>query len=102
MLPPRPPIEELAHFWDTYDLTDFEDQLEEVATPVFEREEQVNVHLQPEEVRAVKKLATLKGLADTELIRQWVLEKLQLSQAVQSKFVFLRLLGRYPRLPTSI
>ena len=52
------------------------------ATPVFEREEQVNFHLQPEEVRAVKKLATSKGVADTELIRQWVLEKLQLSQAV--------------------
>ena len=31
-------IEELAQFWDTHDLTDFEDQLEEVKEPVFERE----------------------------------------------------------------
>lgn len=74
-------IEELAHFWDTHDLTDFENQLEEVMAPVFERETKVTVHLQPDEVQAVKKLAASQGVADTELIRQWVLEKLQLSQA---------------------
>ena len=55
------------------------DRLEEVTVPVFEREEQVTVHLQPEEVRAVKELANSKGVADTELIRQWVLENLQFS-----------------------
>lgn len=74
-------IDELAHFWDTHDLTDFENQLEEVMAPVFERETKVTVHLQPDEVQAVKKLAASQGVADTELIRQWVLEKLQLSQA---------------------
>lgn len=81
-IPQTDSIEELAHFWDTHDLTDFADQLEEVTAPVFEREEELTVHLQPEEVRAVKKLAASKGVADTELIRQWVLEKLQLSQAL--------------------
>ena len=30
-------IQELAHFWDTHDLTDFDDQLEEVKEPVFEQ-----------------------------------------------------------------
>jgi hypothetical protein len=30
-------IEELAAFWDTHDLTDFEDELEEVGEPVFDR-----------------------------------------------------------------
>jgi predicted DNA binding CopG/RHH family protein len=74
-------IEELAHFWDTHDLTDFENQLEEVTVPVFEREAKVTVQLQPEEVQAVKKIAASKGVDDTELIRQWVLEKLHLSQA---------------------
>ncbi len=74
-------IEELAHFWDTHDLTDFENQLEEVTAPVFEREAKVTVQLQPEEVQAVKKIAASKGVDDTELIRQWVLEKLHLSQA---------------------
>jgi len=28
-------IEKLAEFWDTHDLTDFEDELEEVTEPVF-------------------------------------------------------------------
>ena len=29
-------IEELAKFWDTHDLTDFEEELEEVKEPVFD------------------------------------------------------------------
>jgi hypothetical protein len=29
-------IRELAQFWDTHDLTDFEDELEEVSESVFE------------------------------------------------------------------
>ncbi len=42
-------IIELAHFWDTHDLTDFEDQLAEVRESVFEREANENVHLQPDD-----------------------------------------------------
>ena len=30
-------IRELARFWDAHDLTDFEDTLEEIPGPVFER-----------------------------------------------------------------
>ena len=30
-------VEQLAEFWDTHDITDFEDQLEEVKEPVFHR-----------------------------------------------------------------
>ena len=36
-IPDTDSIEELARFWDTHDLTDFEDQLEEVSGPVFVR-----------------------------------------------------------------
>lgn len=35
-LPKTSSIEELAQFWDTHDLTNFEDELEEVTEPVFE------------------------------------------------------------------
>ena len=40
-------IKEMAKFWDTHDLTDFEDQLEEVTEPVFERQTEtvINLHL---------------------------------------------------------
>jgi hypothetical protein len=34
-------IEELAAFWDTHDLMDFEDELEEVEEPVFDRDSDV-------------------------------------------------------------
>ena len=34
-LPNTDSVEELARFWDTHDVTDFEDELEEVTEPVF-------------------------------------------------------------------
>lgn len=37
-LPQTDSIWELAQFWDSHDLTDFKDELEEVVEPVFERE----------------------------------------------------------------
>ena len=60
-IPQTDSIEELARFWDTHDLTDFEDQLEEVTEPVFERIT-VRVHLQPKEFEAVKEIANPRGL----------------------------------------
>lgn len=76
-IPQTDSIEELARFWDTHDLTDFEDQMEEVSEPVFERETAVTLHLRPEEAEAVKKIATSQGIPDATLIHQWVREKLQ-------------------------
>mgnify|MGYP000860495777 CR=1 FL=1 len=76
-LPQTDSIEELAHFWDTHDLTDFEDQLEEVHDPVFEREQTVTVYLAPEEAEAVRKMAQAHGVGDADLIREWVQEKLR-------------------------
>lgn len=78
-IPQTDSIVELAHFWDTHDLTDFEDQLEELREPVFEREAIVIIHLHPDEALAVKKMAASKGIADTDLIYQWVRERLQLA-----------------------
>ncbi|MCF8143096.1 MAG: BrnA antitoxin family protein [Deltaproteobacteria bacterium] len=37
VLPQIDSIQELARFWDTHDLADFEDQLEEVRESVFKR-----------------------------------------------------------------
>lgn len=73
-------IKELAKFWDTHDLTDFEDELEEVTDPVFVRDGQksaVNVYLQPQELEALRKLARDKGVDQEALVHEWVLEKLQ-------------------------
>ncbi len=78
-LPQTDSIQELARFWDTHDLTDFEDQLQEVAEPVFERQTVVKVPLPATDVAAVKKLAKSKGVGYTELIREWVREKVRTS-----------------------
>ena len=79
-IPETDSIEELARFWDTHDLTDFEDQLEEVAEPVFQHKmETVSVSLNPQEVKAVKRIAEAAGVEYSALIRGWVLEKLRSS-----------------------
>ena len=77
-IPQTDSIAELARFWDTHDLTDFEHELEEVHESIFERraEETVTIHLPTVEVEAVKRLAKAKGVGHTALIRDWVLEKL--------------------------
>ena len=75
-LPKIDSIEKLAEFWDTHDLTDFEDELEEVAEPVFVRDTSIKVHLSSPEAAAVQRMAQAKGVSREELIRAWVLQKL--------------------------
>ena len=77
-IPQTDSIEELARFWDTHDLTDFEDELEEVSEAVFERQEGtvVTIRLRPEEAEAIQDIARSKDIEQTTLIRQWVLEKI--------------------------
>ena len=77
-LPKTDSIEELARFWDTHDLTEFESELEEVEEPVFElkRGGTMVLRLEPEEVRAVQEIAETRGVEQSDLLREWVLEKL--------------------------
>jgi len=75
-IPQTDSIQELANFWNTHDLTDFEDQLEEVREKVFERNI-VQIRFQSDEVETIRKLAATKGMSDANLIREWVLERIQ-------------------------
>lgn len=75
-LPKTDSIEELASFWDTHDLTDFEDELEEVPGQVFRRDRSITLYFDAREASAIRELANSKGLAEAELIRSWVMEKL--------------------------
>ena len=68
-------IQELARFWDTHDLTDFREELEEVTEAVFERETVVCIHLSSHEADAVKRIAESKGMDYADLIREWILER---------------------------
>jgi predicted DNA binding CopG/RHH family protein len=79
-IPETASIDELATFWDTRDLTDFEDQLVEVTGPVFLRGvESIAVPLRSQEVQAVRRIAESQGIDYISLIQGWVLEKLQSS-----------------------
>lgn len=57
-IPQTDSIEELAKFWDTHDLTDFEDELEEVTEPLFARHgTTVAIDLPAKEFAALQRLA---------------------------------------------
>ncbi len=80
-IPQTNSIHELANFWDTHDLTDFENDLEEVDEPVFELQTELIVPLQPEELEALKMLANTRDTTPVNLIRKWVLENIETTNA---------------------
>lgn len=84
-LPNTDSIAELARFWDTHDLTDFERDLEEVKEPVFVRKEgtSLRIELQPTEAKHLRTIARSKGVKDSTLVRQWILERLHESSSTE-------------------
>ena len=77
-IPQTDSIKELTNFWDRHDLTDFEDQLEEVNEQVFEKQNIVRINLKPKEVAAVKELAKSREISYIDLIREWIIERIHL------------------------
>jgi hypothetical protein len=76
-LPDTDSIDELARFWDTHDLTDFEDQLDEIAEPVFRYGQKgINVPLAPDEIEAAERVARSEGSDLAGLLHGWIVEKL--------------------------
>ena len=73
-LPKTDSIQELAKFWDTRDLTDIEEELEEVGERTFERDANITVHLETDDANALHAIANARGVADSDLIREWVQE----------------------------
>jgi hypothetical protein len=82
-LPNTDSVEELARFWDTHDVTDFEAELEEVTEPVFVRKggrakgASLSIVLPPADVRRLKGIARSMGVRETTVLRQWIVEKLR-------------------------
>lgn len=75
-LPQTDSIQELADFWDTHDITEFGDELEEVGERVFERDANITIHLDTQDAEVIRAMAKSRGVPDAELLREWVLEKL--------------------------
>ncbi len=76
-IPATDSIQELATFWQRHDVTDFEDDLEEVPRPVFQRAYVVGVPLSGDEHQAVRDAAASRGLNEAALIHEWVKERLR-------------------------
>lgn len=77
-LPKTDSIEKLASFWDAHDLTDFEEELEEITEPVFVRAKgtSLSIDLRPAEAQHLKRIARSKGVKETTVLRRWILERL--------------------------
>ena len=71
-IPQTDSIQELAEFWDTHDLTEFEDELEEVQDPVFQPG--VTVPLTPRDATTVNAIAKARGISPRALIQEWISE----------------------------
>ena len=74
-------IEEEAEFWDTHDLTEFEDELEEVTDVKFvvtrgRPTKSLTVRLAPDTLEELTKLAREHGVAASRLVRLWIAERL--------------------------
>jgi predicted DNA binding CopG/RHH family protein len=76
-IPNTDSIRELANFWDKHDLSDFEAELEEVQETVFEHTISVNVNLESNEFETIEQIARKKGLSDSDLVHEWIREKLR-------------------------
>jgi hypothetical protein len=79
MLPASDSIEKLAKFWETHDLTDFEEELQEVGEPVFVRptSTSLTIDLKPIEAQRLKRIARSRRVKEATLVRQWIIDRLQ-------------------------
>lgn len=72
-IPQTDSIQELAEFWDTHDLTDFEDELEEVRELIFDT--LVSMRRKPEKLESIntqaKSLEYLLGLNSEVIVEQY-------------------------------
>ena len=76
-IPKTDSIEELARFWDAHDVTDFEEELEEVTESVFARGGyQVTIRLEESESETVRRIASTRGIEEAALIQEWIRERL--------------------------
>jgi hypothetical protein len=76
-LPTTDSIHDLTAFWNSHDLTDYEEELEEVSEPVFVREGALEIPLQASEAEALDHIAKSKGVSKEMLVREWVRQKLK-------------------------
>jgi predicted DNA binding CopG/RHH family protein len=71
-------FDELANFWETHDLTDYEDQLQKVKYKVARKPtRKFVVTLSDELTKALRKATHREGVSMQTLVNLWVQERLQ-------------------------
>jgi hypothetical protein len=72
-------IDEMARFWDSHDITEFEDQLIEVKEPIFEKMKNriISFKLDSKQYEKLKKIADQKKLNTISLVSQWVTKQIE-------------------------
>lgn len=73
-------LEEFQEFWDTHDLTDFEDRLKRVTFEVDIRGYRNLVAVDSELIDKVRSMAKSRGLTTESLINLWLQEKVSCSK----------------------
>lgn len=69
-----------AEFWDTHSFTDFLDELKPVRVLVAKNlSDGITIRFDPKTLGHIRVRAQQKGLGPTQLIRMWVLERLNLN-----------------------
>ena len=68
-------LEEMAIFWDTHELTEFEDQLVEVHEPIFDHLSSrfMTVILDEKHYEMLKKIADQEQRNTTILLNEWII-----------------------------
>jgi len=68
---------EAAEFWDTHSLADYEEDLKPAKDVVFVRPDRqiISLRLDTKIVKALKRIASEKGIGYSPLLRMWIIER---------------------------
>ena len=71
--------EDMAEFWDSHEITDFEDELIEVKEPVFEylQKRAITVMLDEEHYALLNRIAEQQHLNRVSLVNEWVISLIE-------------------------
>lgn len=79
--------EEMAEWFDTHDMADYQDEFKTVKVRFAKKlSEGINIRLDDETVAALRSQAPEKGIGPTTLARMWIMERLR-PQAVHAPAV---------------
>jgi hypothetical protein len=72
-------VQEMAEFWDTHEITEFEDELIEVEESIFKNLKQrvISVILDEDHYTILRKIADQESLNMTSLVNKWVIKLIE-------------------------